>query len=78
MGGEKKFITVTLDLNNKIFIIYIVFLANTNLNNKVNSFCRTQIILLKASKASIIVLSKYTNFVDIFSLDLGAKLPKYI
>ena len=38
---------------------------------------RTQVVYLKANKAPTNVLSKYIDFVDVFSLKLATELPKY-
>lgn len=71
---KKKFATAILDLNHKTFIIYIAFLAP---GSEVNLFCRSQIAFLKTDETSTFVLFEYTNFVDVFSKDLVAKLLEY-
>lgn len=39
--------------------------------------CKAQIALLKAKKALIFVLAKYSDFTNIFSEELVAILPEY-
>lgn len=74
MFGRKKFAIAAFDPDNEGFIVYIIFLISTN----VYSSSRNQIALLIKDDAPIAVLSKYTDFAHIFSLDLAAKLPKHI
>lgn len=71
-----KFATAALDLNNKIFVVHVAFLAKSNLGLEIYLFYRAQITFLKADIATISVSSKYANFVDVFSKNLIAKLIK--
>lgn len=73
LGRKKKFVAVFFNLDNKIFIIYIAFLTNTT----IHPFYTAQIALLILDKVFIVVLSKYTDFAIIFSLNLAAKLLKH-
>lgn len=74
---EKKiFIVVALDLNNKIFISYVIFFTSSNLN--INSYHKAQIASLIVDEVFIVVLAEYTDFINIFSFNFVAKLQKYI
>ena len=53
-----------------------MFLSST-LFNVVYPFCRSQIAGFLAKEASTKVSVTYSNFADIFSLNLASKLPKY-
>lgn len=64
--GKKEFATTALDLNNKIFIIYISFFINSNQYINVYLFCRAQIAILIIDGISIAILAKYNNFTNIF------------
>lgn len=70
---------VTLDLNHKVFIVYIiVFNISFDLGVKIHFLKKAQIAYLKIDETPTKVLNKYANFVEIFSLKLIIKLPKYI
>ena len=75
MIRKKKFITIALDLKNKAFIVYI---ASISRDFNIYLFFIAQIAFLKADKILTSVSSKYTNFIDIFSKNLAAKLLEYI
>ena len=74
---KKEFAVVGLDLKYLIFIIYVVTLS-IDLSNEMHPSSRAQIVYVKANKAFIKVLSKYTNFGDIFLSLLTLKLLKYL
>lgn len=74
---KKKFIAIVFDLNNEIFVVYIVFFASSNLNVDIYLFCRSQIASLIVNETPTRILSEYTNFKYIFFLGFVAKLPKY-
>lgn len=71
---KKEFTTTAFDLDNKILIIHIVFLANSN----IYLFFKAQVALLIKDEAFIVILFKYADFIDIFSFDLAAKLSEHI
>lgn len=72
---EKNEVAIaTFNLENKTFVVYIASLTISN----VHSFYKAQIALLKANKAFITIFLEYSNFADIFSLELAAKFLKYI
>lgn len=63
---KKEFAAVTLDLNDKVFVIYIAFFASFDLDIEFYSFYKVQITLLIVNIISITGPSKYINFADIF------------
>lgn len=76
MVGIKDFTTAAINSNDMIFIVYISFFPSFDLND--HPFYRAQIALVIQDKALIVILSKYTDFVDIFSPNLAAKLSEQI
>lgn len=54
------------------------FLAIFDIYIGIYPFCRAQIATLIVDEAVTIVLSKYADCTDIFSLNFAAKLPNYI
>lgn len=71
----KEFIVVAFNLDNEIFVVYIIFFTNLD---PIYPFCRTYIVFLKADKALLTILSRYINFANVFSMVLIAKLSEYI
>lgn len=71
---KKEFVAITLDLDDKIFIVYIVSLANPN----IYLFCKSQIALLKTEETSTFILMEDADFTNIISFDLAAKFPEKI
>lgn len=69
---NKKFATVAFNSDNETFVVYKVFLVSTN----VYSSYRVQITLLILDEAIIVVPSKWTDFTNVFSLNLAAELLK--
>ena len=76
LRGRKELAAAALDLEHKAFIVHITALS-VDLGNEVHLFRRAQIAHLKADEALTQVLSKYADFVDVFSPKLAAKLPKH-
>ncbi len=74
--GKKKFITAALDSEYKALIVYVA-VFNINPVNEEYPSKKAQIAHLEADEASIKVFSKYMYFINIFSLKLAVKLPKY-
>lgn len=72
---KKEFIAKAFNLKDRAFVIYIVFISQ---NSNIHPSCKAYIASLKTGKAFNSVLSKYTNFVDIFFKNLIAKYLKYI
>lgn len=75
---KKEFIAIALNLDNKIFIVYIAFFASSNLYINFYPSCKICIALFIVNDTSTIVLSKYVNFTNVFSLNFTAKLLKHI
>ena len=81
--GKKEFVAITLDLEHKTFVVYIVSLSaisisSTPFDANIDPFHRPQIAGLIAKEAPIKILNQYINFADMFSLDLVFKLFKHI
>lgn len=74
--GKKEFIFVAFNLKDKIFVIHIAFLAN--LDSDIYSFQQTLLASLFVNKALTVICSKYTNFKNVYSLELVAKFFKHI
>ncbi len=65
---KKKFIIAALNLDHKTFVIYVVTInISFNISDKEHPLRKTLIAHLKVDEASTRVLSKYTNFANIFS-----------
>ncbi len=73
---KKEFAVTALDLEYKVFIVYVAAL-DIDLSDKIHFSNKAQIAHLKADEASIKVASKYANFADIFSTKLAIELLKY-
>lgn len=64
-----------MDLNHEAFVVYVVFI---NRESDIHLSCRAWIAFLKVDDFRIPILSKYTNFANIFFKNLVAKLLEYI
>lgn len=74
---RKKVFTITaLNPEDEIIVVYIAFLAISNMN-KVYLFYRAQMALLKVGKTFTTVSPEYSNYLDVFSPKLSEKLLKY-
>lgn len=69
-----EFLAATLDPKNEIFV---ADLASFTIFNQIYSFYKAKIASLKVNDTPTIMFLKYFNFVDVFSLELAAKLLKY-
>ena len=81
---KKEFATAALDLEHQTYVIHIAFLSFTPLVASFGSTLldvyppwRPQISGLIVKKTPTKVPNKYTNFADVFSLDLASKLLKH-
>ena len=75
---KKEFAAVIVDLEHEIFVVYITSFSFLLLNNAdIYPFYRLQIVSLIAKKALIKISIKYTNFANMFFLDLISKFPKH-
>lgn len=61
-----------------MFVVYLAFLASLDLGIDTHPFCRAQIASMIVDKAFTDVLSKYTDFANIFFTNFVAKLSKDI
>lgn len=73
---KKNFVAAFFNLEDEIFVVHIAFLDISD-TNKIPLFNRTQIISLKVNEVATVVSVKYSNFADVFFLELPAKLSKY-
>lgn len=64
-----------MDLENEIFVVHI---TSSAIFDKINLFCRAQIVSWKVDQTLTITSLQYFNFADIFCLELAAELPKHI
>ena len=69
---KKKFVIAALDTNGETFIVHIMVLAEPIIIT-IYPICETYITLL----TSIKILTKYFNFLDIFSFNFTAKLLEH-
>ncbi len=74
--GKKEFVAVTLDQEYEVFVVHIVALS-VDLGYEVYPSRRAQIAHPKADKALSEVLSKYADFVDVFSPRLAVEYPEH-
>lgn len=71
---KNKFAIATLDLENKIFIVYLLFVT---IFHKIYSLRGAQIVSLKVDVAPTTIVLKYLDFADKFSLELTLELPEH-
>ena len=81
--GKKEFATAALDPKSETFVIYIASVSsNTSLSSSpleldIYLFRRPQVSGLITEKAPTKVFAEYSDFADVFSLDLVSKLSEY-
>lgn len=73
-----KFKASAIDLDYKIFFLYIAFIIIIHLYLKVYLSRRVQITFCKANQAPIFVFAKCADITDIISKDLAARFPEHI
>lgn len=73
-GRKREFVAIALSLDNQIFIMYIIFIVNSDLNIEIYLLYRFQITLLIIDETYITVLLKCANFANIFFLYFVIKL----
>lgn len=71
---KKQFAAIILNPKYETFIIYVVFFSCILFDASVHLSYKLQIAGLIAKKAFTKVFAKYTDFADVFSLDLVFKL----
>ena len=69
---KKEFAIAVLDLEYKIFVVYVAAL-NIDLGDEVYPSRKAQIAYLKTDEAPTKVLNEYANFVDIFFSEIGRR-----
>ena len=80
---QKEFAAVALDPESEIFIVHVVSLSSNVLPNSstldldVHPSCRPWVSGLIAEEAPTKVPAEYSDFADVFSLDLASKLPEH-
>ena len=81
--GKKEFAAATLDSESEIFVVHVASLSSnaspssSPLKLDVYPSHRPQISGLIVEEAPTKVSVKYSDFVDVFSLDLASELPKH-
>ena len=81
--GKKEFATAALDPKYETYVVYIAFLSSTPLTSfesaplNIHLFWRPQISGLIAKEIPTKVSTQYSDFVNVFSLDLASKLSKH-
>ena len=75
--GKKEFTAALLDPGYETFVVYIASLENSSSiqEGDVHLSRRVQKAILVANKAPTSISTKYSDFADIFSLELASKLP---
>lgn len=71
---RKEFAKVALDLNDEIFVVYVVTITS---EMNIHLACQAQIAFLKAEEASVTVPTEYSDYADVFSEKLAAVLPEH-
>ena len=68
-----------LDPGHEIFVVHVAFLESLSNTQEydVYLFCRVQIAVFVANKASTSIFIKYSDFADVFFPELASELPEY-
>lgn len=77
MIGKKKFVPVTLDSADEIFVVHVASLVISNIN-KVFLFYIAPVTSLKDTEALTITPPEYSDFTDIFSSKLVVEILEYM
>ena len=79
--GKKEFVAAALNLEHETYVIHVGSISSDTLPSSslfnVHPSQRPQISGLIAENTSTKVPAKYSDFADVFSLDLASKLLKY-
>ena len=76
--GKKEFAATALNPEYETYVVHVASLSSTPLASlDIHSFRRPQVSGLIAKEAPINVLTEYSDFADVFSLDLTSKLPEH-
>ena len=73
--GKKEFAVVAFFLKYETYVVYVASLGSTSIN--VHPSWRPQLFGLITKETFTKVLDKYTDFADVFSLNLASKLPEH-
>ena len=82
--GKKEFAAAALNLEYETYVVHVglvssdVLPSSSSLEFDVHPFHRPQVFSLIAKKTPTKVPDEYSDFPDVFSLDLASKLPKHI
>ena len=76
--GKKEFAAAALDPEHETYVVHVASFRSTPLVSlDVHPFRRPQISSLIAEEALTKVPAEYSEFADVFSLDLATKLPEH-
>ena len=75
--GKKEFAATALDPRYETFVVHIVSLENPSQESDVHPSRRVQIAALVANKTPISIPTEYSDFADVFSLELASKLHEH-
>ena len=77
--GKKEFAAAALDPGHETFVVHIAFFESPSNTQEadVHLSCRVQIAALVANKALISILTQYSDFVNVFSLELASNLLEH-
>ena len=74
---KKKFTAAALNLRHETFVVHKAFLENSSQKDYIHPFCRVQKATLVANKAPTSIPTEYSDFANVFSLELALKLFEY-
>ena len=74
---KKEFAAAALDPGHEIFVLYVAFLESPSQEGDVHSSYRVQIAALVANEAPTSIPTKYSDFADVFSPELGSELLEH-
>ena len=76
---KKEFAAAALDLEHETFVVHVASLESPSTIQKgdIHPSCRVQIAALVANKAPTSILTKYSDFTDVFFPELASELPEH-
>ena len=75
--GKKEFVAAALNPGHETFVVHVASLQSLNQENDVHPSCRAQIAALLANETSTSIPTEYSDFADVFSLELALELPEH-
>ena len=75
--GKKEFAAAALNPGHETFVVYVASIESLSQEDDVHPSCRAQIAALVANEDLTSIPTEYSNFADVFSLELASKLPEY-